>query len=267
LEHNNPISVREISASTDTVNSDNQEQSATSTQREYALLDVRNLCAGYGPARILHELSLTVDAGETLVVVGRNGVGKTTLIESIIGLTTYHSGEIRLGGVRIERLPAHQRNRMGIAWVPQQREVFPSLTVEENLTVVARPGPWTTQRVYGLFPRLKERVSNFGNELSGGEQQMLAMGRALMTNPKVLLLDEPVEGLAPLIVQEMLAAIDKMRSDGNIAIVLVEQKYDVALAHSERCIVIDHGSVVHSGSSQEFLKDQALLERLLGVSN
>jgi branched-chain amino acid transport system ATP-binding protein len=216
---------------------------------------------------VLHDLSLSVRAGETLVVVGRNGVGKTTLIETIIGLTTHHAGEIRLDGARIDGLPAHRRNRMGVAWVPQQREVFSSLTVEENLSVVGRPGPWSRERVYGLFPRLKERRGNYGNQLSGGEQQMLAMGRALMTNPKLMLLDEPVEGLAPLIVQEMLSAINRMRRESELAIVLVEQKYDVALAHSERCAVIDHGSVVHSGPSAEFLKDQALLERLLGVSD
>jgi branched-chain amino acid transport system ATP-binding protein len=231
------------------------------------LLDVRALSAGYGPARVLHELSLSVRRGETLVVVGRNGVGKTTLIETLIGLTTYHGGEIWLDGVRIDGLPAHRRNRLGVAWVPQQREVFPSLTVEENLAVVGRAGPWSLDRVYGLFPRLKERRGNFGNQLSGGEQQMLAMGRALMTNPKLMLLDEPVEGLAPLIVQEMLATIDRMRQESEMAIVLVEQKYDLALAHSERCAVIDHGSVVHSGPSNAFLKDQALLERLLGVSD
>jgi branched-chain amino acid transport system ATP-binding protein len=231
------------------------------------LLEVRGLCSGYGRARVLHDLALSVRKGETLVVIGRNGVGKTTLLETLIGLTTHQSGEIWFDGQRIDALPAHRRNRLGIGWVPQQREVFPSLTVEENLGVVARRGgDWTMERVYALFPRLRERRRNFGNQLSGGEQQMLALGRALMTNPALLLLDEPVEGLAPLIVQEMMAAIDRMRGEGDMAIVLVEQKYDLALAHSERCAVIDHGSVVHQGLSAELLGNQPLIDRLLGVS-
>jgi branched-chain amino acid transport system ATP-binding protein len=230
------------------------------------LLELRGLCAGYGSARVLHDMALTVRRGETLVVIGRNGVGKTTLIETLIGLTTYHAGEIWFEGRRIDRLPPHRRNRLGMAWVPQQREVFPSLTVEENLTVVRRPGPWTVERVYGLFPRLRERRRNYGNQLSGGEQQMLALGRALMTDPSLLLLDEPVEGLAPLIVQEMFEAIDRMRRESEMSIVLVEQKYDLALAHSERCVVIDHGSVVHGGPSDELLGNPSLIDRLLGVS-
>src|SRR5258706_1744448 len=231
-----------------------------------ALLELRKVCAGYGPARVLHDMELSVRRGETLVVIGRNGVGKTTLIETIIGLTTHHSGEIWFDGKRIDAEPAHRRNRLGVGWVPQQREVFPSLTVEENLTVVARTGTWTLERVYGLFPRLKERRANYGNQLSGGEQQMLALGRALMTTPSLRLLDEPVEGLAPLIVQEMLAAIERMRRESDMAIVLVEQKYDLALAQSERCVVIDHGAVVHSGPSKELLGNQPLIDKLLGVS-
>jgi branched-chain amino acid transport system ATP-binding protein len=231
-----------------------------------ALLDLRKVCAGYGPARVLHDMELTVRRGETLVVIGRNGVGKTTLIETIIGLTTHHSGEIWFDGKRIDAEPAHRRNRLGVGWVPQQREVFPSLMVEENLTVVARAGTWNLERIYGLFPRLKERRGNYGNQLSGGEQQMLALGRALMTNPSLLLLDEPVEGLAPLIVKEMLIAIERMRRESDMAIVLVEQKYDLALAQSERCVVIDHGAVVHSGPSKELLGNQPLIDKLLGVS-
>jgi branched-chain amino acid transport system ATP-binding protein len=231
-----------------------------------AELELRKVCAGYGPARVLHDMELSVRRGETLVVIGRNGVGKTTLIETIIGLTTHHSGEIWFGGKRIDAEPAHRRNRLGVGWVPQQREVFPSLTVQENLTVVARAGTWNVERVYGLFPRLKERRGNYGNQLSGGEQQMLALGRALMTNPSLLLLDEPVEGLAPLIVQEMLAAIERMRREADLTIVLVEQKYELALAQSERCVVIDHGSVVHRGASAELLADPSLVDRLLGVA-
>jgi branched-chain amino acid transport system ATP-binding protein len=231
-----------------------------------ALLDLRKVCAGYGSARVLHGLDLSVNRGETLVVIGRNGVGKTTLIETIIGLTTFHSGEIWFDGKRIDAAPAYRRNRLGIGWVPQQREVFPSLTVEENMTVVRQPGDWHLERVYGLFPRLKERRGNYGDQLSGGEQQMLALGRALMTNPALLLLDEPIEGLAPLIVQEMLAAIERMRRESDMAIVLVEQKYDLALAQSERCVVIDHGAVVHSGPSAELLGNQPLIDKLLSVS-
>jgi branched-chain amino acid transport system ATP-binding protein len=231
-----------------------------------ALLELRGVCAGYGSARVLHDLELSVNRGETLVVIGRNGVGKTTLIETIIGLTTFHSGEIWFDGKRVDRAPAYRRNRLGIGWVPQQREVFPSLTVEENMAVVRQPGDWNLERVYGLFPRLRERRGNYGNQLSGGEQQMLALGRALMTNPALLLLDEPVEGLAPLIVQEMLAAIERMRRESDMAIVLVEQKYELALAQSERCVVIDHGAVVHTGPSAELLGNQPLIDKLLSVS-
>ncbi|MFD1557297.1 ABC transporter ATP-binding protein [Paraburkholderia silviterrae] len=229
------------------------------------LLELRGLCAGYGSARVLHDIDLSVRRGETLVVIGRNGVGKTTLIETIIGLTTHHAGEIGFDGKRVDGLPAHRRNRAGIAWVPQEREVFRSLSVEENLSVARRMGPWDMARVYALFPRLKERRRHYASQLSGGEQQMLALGRALMTNPSLLLLDEPVEGLAPLIVQEMLDAIDRMRIETGMTIVMVEQKYDLALAHSERCAVIDHGSVVHSGASAELLHNPALIDRLLGV--
>jgi len=231
------------------------------------LLALRGLNAGYGASRVLHRLDLSVYPGETLVVMGRNGVGKTTLVETIIGLTDYHSGEILYNGKPVQQMAPYLRNRAGIAWVPQQREVFPSLTVEENMAVVQRPGHWTADRVYELFPRLLERRSNYGDQLSGGEQQMLALGRALVTNPALLLLDEPVEGLAPIVVEEMLRAIDLMRSAGSMAILLVEQKYELALAHSERCVVIDHGSVVHEGPSAAMLADQALIDRFLGISH
>jgi branched-chain amino acid transport system ATP-binding protein len=236
------------------------------TDNAHHLLALRKVCAGYGAARVLHELDLQVSRGETLVVIGRNGVGKSTLVETIIGLTTHQSGEIWFDGRRVDRLPAHARNTLGVGWVPQEREVFRTLTVEENLRVVARPGAWTVPKVLTLFPRLGERLRNLGGQLSGGEQQMLAMARALMTNPQLLLLDEPVEGLAPLVVQEMFQAIVRMRDSGDMSIVLVEQKWDLALAHSDRCVVIDHGSVVHESSSAALLADQSLIERLLGVA-
>jgi branched-chain amino acid transport system ATP-binding protein len=231
-----------------------------------ALLQVRGLLAGYGHARVLHGIDFVLEPGRTLVIIGRNGVGKTTLVETLMGLTTLHGGEIDFAGQRVEQLPAHRRNRLGIGWVPQSREIFPSLTVEENLRVVARPGPWSVERVCTLFPRLAERRRHHGDELSGGEQQMLAMARALITNPRLLLLDEPVEGLAPLIVQEMFSAIDAMRRSGDMALIVVEQKHELALAHGDDCIVIDHGTVVHRATCTSMQGDAALLDRLLGVA-
>ncbi len=236
------------------------------TETSEPLLRLRRVCAGHGAARVLHDLELQVGRGETLVVIGRNGVGKSTMVETVMGLTTFHGGEIRFDGRRIDQLPAHVRNTLGIAWVPQEREVFRSLTVDENLRVVARPGAWTMARVLALFPRLGERLRNLGGQLSGGEQQMLAMARALMTNPRLLLLDEPVEGLAPLVVQEMLRAIDAMRASGDMSVLLVEQKWDLALAHSDRCVVIDHGAVVHEDRSEALLAKPELIDRLLGVA-
>jgi branched-chain amino acid transport system ATP-binding protein len=230
-------------------------------------LAVKNLAAGYGRARMLHGIEFTLAPGEMLVVIGRNGVGKTTLIETLAGLTTHHGGQIILHGQAIEQMPAYRRSRLGLGWVPQEREVFSSLTVEENLSVVMQPGRWPLERIFELFPRLKARRGNYGNQLSGGEQQMLAIARALATNPSVLLLDEPVEGLAPLIVQELVEAIKRMRADGDLSILMVEQKYEIALAHSERCIVLDHGEIVHRSASAELLADHATLERLLAVGH
>lgn len=230
-------------------------------------LEVRQLAAGYGPARVLYGIDFSVARGEMVVVIGRNGVGKTTLIETICGLTTQQGGEIFLHGARVEARPAFRRNQLGIGWVPQEREVFPSLTVEENLSVVARPGKWPLEKIYELFPRLAQRRKNYGTNLSGGEQQMLAIARALATNPSVLLLDEPVEGLAPLVVQELIAAIRKMRTEGDLAILMVEQKFEIALANSDRCLVIDHGELVHSCASSALLADAALLDRLVGVGH
>jgi branched-chain amino acid transport system ATP-binding protein len=233
---------------------------------EEVALAVTGLSAGYGAARVLHSLEFSVRRGEMLVVIGRNGVGKTTLIETLCGLTTHQGGEIHAHGIRIDALAPWRRNRLGIAWVPQQREVFPSLTVEENIAVVARPGAWTHERLYGLFPRLEARRRNHGAQLSGGEQQMLAIARALATNPRLLLLDEPVEGLAPLVVQELIQGIRRMREESDLAIIMVEQKHEIALANSERCIVMDRGEIVHRGASANLLRDPATLDRLLGVA-
>ena len=233
---------------------------------EAMALSVTNLSGGYGAARILHGMDFTIARGELLAVIGRNGVGKTTLVETLCGLTTYHGGEISLHGERVELLPAHRRNRLGIGWVPQEREIFPSLTVQENIEVVARPGDWTAPRIFDLFPRLAARRGNYGNQLSGGEQQMLAIARALATNPSLLLLDEPVEGLAPLVIQELIAAVDRMRAHGDLAILMVEQKHELALAHSDRCIVMDRGEIVHYCASKDLLHDHATLERYLGVA-
>ena len=229
-------------------------------------LSLNNLSAGYGAARVLHGVDFTVARGEMLVVIGRNGVGKTTLVETICGLTTLQGGEISFNGKRIEKLPPFRRNRLGVAWAPQEREVFSSLTVAENLGIVYRGGPWTKAALYGLFPRLAERQRSYARQLSGGEQQMLVIARALATNPTLLLLDEPVEGLAPLVVQEMVAAINRMRRESALTIIMVEQKYDIALANSDRCIVLDHGEVVHTAVSADLLADAALLERLIGVA-
>ncbi|MGH6969666.1 MAG: ABC transporter ATP-binding protein [Stellaceae bacterium] len=233
--------------------------------RAAPILEIRDLVAGHGAGIVLQGISLTLARGEPLVVIGRNGVGKTTLVETIMGLTSQHGGEIRFAGKRVDRLPPHRRNRRGIGWVPQEREVFPSLTVEENLSVVARPGRWDIGRVYSLFPRLGERRRHYGNQLSGGEQQMLAVGRALMTDPQLLLLDEPVEGLAPVIVNELMAAIARMRADSDMAVLLVEQKYEIALKAADRCIAIDRGAITYDGPTQALREDEALLSKLVGV--
>lgn len=230
------------------------------------VLAARGLSAGYGAARVLHSLDFHVARGEMLVVIGRNGVGKTTLIETICGLTTFQGGDILFKGQSIQKLPPHKRNRLGIGWSPQEREVFPSLTVEENLAVVYRGGKWPLAKLYELFPRLQARRNNYARQLSGGEQQMLAIARALASDPELLLLDEPVEGLAPLVVQEMVAAINRMRVEARLTIIMAESKHEIALAHSDRCIVLDHGVMVHASRSAELLAHHALLDKLLGVA-
>ncbi|MBN8977029.1 MAG: ABC transporter ATP-binding protein [Rhizobiales bacterium] len=229
------------------------------------LLSIENLRAGYGEAVVLPDMTLRLADGEVLALLGRNGTGKTTLINSIVGVTRRFSGTIRLGDTDLTSLRSDQRARVGIGWVPQERNIFRSLTVEENMTAVAQPGPWDVERVYTMFPRLKERRKNFGNQLSGGEQQMLAVGRALTLNPKVLLLDEPTEGLAPIIVDELLAALGEITRAGGICSIIVEQNAHKILRLADRVVILDRGTIVHEATSAALQADAAPLERFLGV--
>jgi len=222
--------------------------------------------AGYGEAVVLHRLSFSLEQGHSLAILGRNGVGKTTLLETLMGNTRVMRGAVRWQGLDVTGWRPHKRVRTGLGWVPQEREVFPSLTVEENLTVVARPGPWTLRRIYAMFPRLEERRRNFGNQLSGGEQQMLAIARALMTNPKLLLLDEPMEGLAPIIVAELAKTIRRLCDEEGLASIVVEQHPVLALEMTHRAIVLERGTVVHDGPSAALAEDGALLGGLLGIN-
>ena len=231
------------------------------------LLRLENVWAGYGDAVILEDISLSLAAGDSLALLGRNGMGKTTLLATLMGATRLRRGQIFYEGKDIAVVPSHRRAQLGLGWVPQERDIFRSLTVEENLTVVARPGEWTLERVYEMFPRLRERRANMGNQLSGGEQQMLAMGRALMLNPKILLLDEPLEGLAPLIGQELLRIIDRMVSEGRMAVILVEQHARQILPITRQALVLERGKVVYSGGSAELLNDGQALDGWLGASS
>ena len=229
------------------------------------MLAFDQVVAGYGSAVVLHGLSFSLAHGQSLAVLGRNGVGKTTLLETLMGNTRVMRGAVRWCGEDLSRWPSYRRVRAGLGWVPQEREVFPSLTVEENLTVVARPGPWHLQRVYEFFPRLRERRGNYGNQLSGGEQQMLAIGRALMTNPKLLLLDEPMEGLAPIIVEELARSIRRLCESEGLPSIVVEQHPVLALEMTHQAIVLERGTVVHAGSSAALAENARLLEGFLGV--
>ncbi|HWP18423.1 MAG TPA: ABC transporter ATP-binding protein [Burkholderiaceae bacterium] len=230
------------------------------------LLRVEGLKAGYGDAVVLQGIDLALSAGESMALLGRNGTGKTTLINSLVGVTRRHGGRVHLDGRDLTNRPPFERAAAGIGWVPQERNIFKSLTVEENLTAVARPGPWTVRRVYEMFPRLAERRSNMGNQLSGGEQQMLAVGRALVLNPKLLLLDEPLEGLAPIIVEELLRSIARVVREEGLSAVIVEQNPRLILGITQRAVVLDRGAVVHQGASEALARDTATLERLLAVA-
>jgi len=230
------------------------------------LLAVSGLSAGYGRAVVLSDIAFQLGAGEALAVLGRNGVGKTTLIDSIVGVTRRFAGSLTLGGREIAGLAPEARAAAGIGWVPQERNIFRSLTVEENITAVARPGPWTLDRIFALFPRLAERRGQSGGSLSGGEQQMLAIGRALALNPRLLLLDEPTEGLAPIIVEELMRALGRLFREDKMAGIVVEQHAHKILPITDRAIVLDRGRIVFEASSASLRADGAPLDRYLGVT-
>jgi branched-chain amino acid transport system ATP-binding protein len=230
------------------------------------LLTLDAVTAGYGEAVVIDAVSLAVAEGEGLALLGRNGVGKSTLIQTVMGLTRHLGGSIAFAGADITRLPAYQRARRGLGWVPQERDIFKSLTVEENLTVAARPGDWTVARIWDLFPRLAERRQNRGNQLSGGEQQMLAIARTLMTNPRLLLLDEPLEGLAPIIAEELTATIARLKAASAMALILVEQHAEVALGATDRAVILERGRIAWAGGSAALAADHDPLDRFIGLN-
>jgi branched-chain amino acid transport system ATP-binding protein len=226
-------------------------------------LQLSGVRAGYGETIVLEDVSFTLPERGSLAVLGRNGVGKTTLLATIMGHTSFHAGELKFQGKSIERQAVYERARAGIGYVPQDRMVFPSLSVEENLTVAATHGRWTLQRVYDLFPRLAERRHHRGNQISGGEQQMLAIGRALMGNPTLLLMDEPLEGLAPIIVEMLLKALKRLISEDSLALVLVEQHAKLALQVTRTALVMRRGKIVHEGPSDALLANPDRLADLV----
>jgi len=230
------------------------------------ILRLEALRSGYGEAVVIQGIDLVLEAGKSLALLGRNGTGKTTLLDTLVGVTRLHGGRIMLAGDDITPLAPHRRAAAGIGWVPQERNIFKSLTVDENLTAVARPGRWTPKAAYEMFPRLAQRRGNLGNQLSGGEQQMLAVARALMLNPKILLLDEPLEGLAPIIVEELLRSIARIVRDEGMSAIVVEQNPRLVLGITDRAVVLERGRVVHEAASAELLADRARLETLLSVS-
>ncbi|MDO1583304.1 ABC transporter ATP-binding protein [Rhizobium oryzicola] len=230
------------------------------------LLSIEKLVSGYGEARVLHRIDLALEEGKSLALLGRNGAGKTTLLDTIVGVTTHHAGSIRFAGRDITRTRPEQRAAAGIGWVPQERNIFHSLTVEENLTATSRPGVWNLSRVYAMFPRLEERKRNLGNQLSGGEQQMLAVARALMLNPKLLLLDEPLEGLAPIIVDELLAALRRIVTEEGMSAIIVEQKARKILPLTDDAAVLERGGIAYRDTSATLLSNPDALEHHLSVA-
>jgi branched-chain amino acid transport system ATP-binding protein len=228
-------------------------------------LEMHHVSAGYGETVVIEDIDLTLKPGECISVIGRNGVGKTTLLSTVMGHTTRHAGEILLDGKALNGMPSFRRALAGIGFVPQEREIFPSLSVRENLEVAARPGQWTQDRVFTLFPRLKERLDNMGNQLSGGEQQMLSIARALLTNPTVLLMDEPTEGLAPVLVETLTAVLARLRAESALSIILVEQNSRVALTFSPRTVILDKGRIVYDGESEPLRNDPDRLAKLIGI--
>jgi branched-chain amino acid transport system ATP-binding protein len=230
------------------------------------LLTLRSVSAGYGEAVVISHIDLQLRQGESVAVLGRNGTGKTTLLNTVIGVTRHRGGTITLAGQDLTRMRPDLRAAAGVGWVPQERNIFKSLTVEENLTAVARPGPWTVARTYELFPRLRERRSNLGNQLSGGEQQMLAVARALVLNPKLILLDEPTEGLAPIIIEELLAALKRIMRDEGLSAIVVEQHAQKILGVTDKAVILDRGTIVYAGSSRSLIEDPTPLEQHVGVT-
>ena len=228
-------------------------------------LELRQVSAGYGETVVLEDINLTLSPGECISIIGRNGVGKTTLLATVMGHTTLHAGAVTLNGQSLDGMARYRRALAGVGFVPQEREIFPSLTVRENLGVAARPGDWNEARVFALFPRLKERLGNMGNQLSGGEQQMLSIARALLTNPSVLLMDEPTEGLAPVLVETLTAVLAKLRAESALSIILVEQNSRVALSFSPRTVILDKGRIVYDGESEPLRADADRLAKLIGI--
>ena len=232
---------------------------------EPAVLELGGVAAGYGETVVIEDIGLSLAPGESISIIGRNGVGKTTLLATVMGHTVLHDGTIHLMGADISAMPVYGRATAGIGYVPQEREIFPSLTVRENLQIGARPGKWDEAAIFDLFSNLRERQDNGGSQLSGGEQQMLSIARALMSNPSILLMDEPSEGLAPVIVEELQRVMAELRSDGSMSIILVEQNSRIALGFSDRTVVMDRGKIVYDGDSAALKNDPKRLDQLIGV--